>query len=150
MQTFLPYAEFEISAFVMDWRRLNKQITEAYQIALALADPNYGWQSHPAVRMWRGHRDALIEYGCTCYCEWQRRFDDGERGGKREHKAGEALRAMRKTRRPVMPDWMGDERFHAVHRGVLSAKAPDHYRQWWSEEPLEKIDGSWPYYWPVA
>ena len=56
MQTFLPYADFNKSAEVLDNRRLNKQILEGYQILKVLGnpDPRAGWRNHPAVKMWRG------------------------------------------------------------------------------------------------
>ena len=62
MQTFLPYSDFERSAKTLDYKRLGKQRVEAYQILQALSDPNYGWQNHPAVKMWRGYEEALVAY----------------------------------------------------------------------------------------
>lgn len=54
MQTFLPYSSFKDSARVLDRQRLGKQRVENMQIITALLDPDYGWQNHPAVNMWRG------------------------------------------------------------------------------------------------
>ena len=62
MQTFLPYSDFNRSALALDRQRLGKQRVECKQIVLALGNPTYGWQNHPAVRMWRGHARVLCEY----------------------------------------------------------------------------------------
>ena len=73
MQTFLPYSDYDQSAAVLDYRRLGKQRVEAKQIMFALSDPNYGWQNHPAVRMWRGHEYQLAQYGIAICYEWRKR-----------------------------------------------------------------------------
>jgi len=59
MQTFLPYADFFKSAFVLDNRRLNKQITECKQIWIASVFGRGNWTNHPAVRMWQGGQQLL-------------------------------------------------------------------------------------------
>ena len=33
------------------------------QILRTLTRERYGWKSHPAVRMWAGHEEALAGYG---------------------------------------------------------------------------------------
>src|SRR5947208_1979490 len=43
MQTFLPYADFERSARVLDRKRLGKQRVETIQVVRALTRPGYGW-----------------------------------------------------------------------------------------------------------
>lgn len=63
MQTFLPYADFDRCAEVLDNRRLGKQRVETLQIMRALTVPGYAWQSHPAVLMWKGYEEALAAYG---------------------------------------------------------------------------------------
>ncbi|MDQ3342676.1 MAG: hypothetical protein M3425_09525 [Actinomycetota bacterium] len=39
----------------------------------ALALPVYGWATHPAVGMWRGHTPALVVYGSVCVAAWRAR-----------------------------------------------------------------------------
>ena len=73
MQTFLPYPSFTKSAACLDSRRLGKQRVEAKQIYLALTKPGYGWQNHPAVKMWRGYEPALLSYGIIVCYEWVNR-----------------------------------------------------------------------------
>ena len=64
MQTFLPSSNFTTAAHMLDSKRLNKQILEAYQILNVLSgqSPTGGWRNHPAVKMWRGHEMVLLEY----------------------------------------------------------------------------------------
>jgi len=70
MQTFLPYPNFTKSAAVLDRQRLGKQRVETLQILRALSDSSYGWQNHPAVKMWRGCERALAAYGLLICAEW--------------------------------------------------------------------------------
>ena len=70
MQTFLPYPDYAASAKVLDRQRLGKQRVENLQIIKALLDPTYGWQNHPAVKMWRGHIISLLDYQAAICSEW--------------------------------------------------------------------------------
>lgn len=136
MQTFLPLPDFRESAAVMDRLRLGKQRVEALQILRALADPEYGWQNHPAVRMWRGHAGALVRYGTAVCDEWTSR---GYRDGCRDK-----IAVMADPATASDPPWLGDDEFHASHRAALLLKDPDHYGRFgWAEEP------AYDYVWPV-
>jgi hypothetical protein len=131
MQTFLPYADFEKSASVLDYRRLGKQRVEARQIyhTLMLGGP---WAKHPAVLMWRGFEDALLEYSNAMIIEWV------SRGYKNN------MRLMWHYTAPPRPYWLGDERFHASHRANLLRKDPDYYGKYgWTEDPTMG------YWWPT-
>ena len=70
MQTFLPYADFEQSARALDSKRLGKQRVECIQVLRGLTVPTYGWRHHPAVKMWRGHEEALGRYAFTVCEVW--------------------------------------------------------------------------------
>lgn len=143
MQTFLPYKQFHISASVLDNRRLGCQVKEAAQIYDALVNGSH-WSRHWAVQMWGGYRTALLMYGVEMYREWQLRFERGERGGKKHHKSGEKLIGLLVRRidfayglRPIMPWWLGSDRFHAAYRAALLFKLPEWYTQFeWGEEPV--------------
>ena len=77
VQTFLPYADFEASARALDPKRLGKQRVECLQVLRGLTVPGYGWRHHPAVKMWRGHEEALGRYSLTCCEVWvERGFGD--------------------------------------------------------------------------
>lgn len=139
MQTFLPYADFRKSASVLDSTRLGKQRVECKQIYLALTNQDYGWQHHPAVKMWRGYELALAAYGLMVCIEWRTRkyrdslmpyfasiLDDAKWHGIRH------------------PEWFGDDRLHVSHMANLLRKDYDHYSKYFSG-----VDQSIEYYWPV-
>jgi Pyrimidine dimer DNA glycosylase len=75
MQTFLPSKDFDVSANMLDSKRLNKQILETYQILKVLSsnDPKAGWRNHPAVKMWRGFEHALFVYALAMVKEADKR-----------------------------------------------------------------------------
>lgn len=146
MQTFLPDPDFDQSAAYLDRARLQKQIVETFQIMKALTVPGYGWQNHPAVRMWRGHRHALLRYQRACVREWGRRvftslLDMGDKTA--------ALMQLAADRGEVFyigdPEWLGDERVHASHRSNLLRKDPEAYGAIGWSEPADL-----PYIWPVG
>lgn len=140
MQTFLPYPNFSQSARCLDNKRLGKQRVEAKQIYLALTDPTYGWQHHPAVKMWRGHEAALAHYGKLICVEWIRRgFQDTLFSWFDSCIIDAAI--MGKT--SCDPAWIGNESFHASHRSNLLRKDPVWYGQFGWAEPNDL-----PYVWP--
>lgn len=136
MQTFLPEQSFVLSARALDRQRLGKQRVEAKQIMLALSDPAYGWQNHPAVRMWRGHSAALAEYGYWVCSEWIAR-------GYRD-----SLLPFFEARMdvdPALPRWLANPAFCRSHQSNLIRKLPGHYRPLWPDVP-----DNLPYVWPEA
>lgn len=147
MQTFLPFADFEQSARVLDYRRLGKQRVEAYQLYRALTGVTKGWVNHPAGKMWRGHEGALCAYGYIICTEWVRRgYKDTMRPFFRDQVLGRAFSSVPGATLTLdSPPWVGDPAFHAAHRSQLLAKDPAWYGQWgWTEEP-----GALPYIWPA-
>lgn len=145
MQTFLPYADFAGSARCLDSKRLGKQIIECRQIGKAITQPDYGWQNHPAVNMWRGYETALLAYARACNEEWHKRKsrdhgayinmirEDGYTWEQR-HAARYGFRR---------PPWLGSEAFHASHRSNLLRKDEEWYGQfeWVESSDLEYV---WP------
>ena len=151
MQTFLPYADFAASAAALDDKRLGKQRVEALQILRALTYPTYGWKHHPAVKMWRGHEEALAAYGLAIVAEWTSRgradtcaatiaADLGLAGLPTRPRTQAELAAAGE-----LPPWLGDEAFHASHRAALLRKEPDFYA-----ERFDGADPDLPYVWPVS
>ncbi|ONH32614.1 MSMEG_6728 family protein [Pseudofrankia asymbiotica] len=149
MQTFLPYADFAASAAVLDDRRLGKQRVEALQIVRALTYEGYGWQRHPAVRMWAGHPRAVAAYGLAVCEAWTAvgRADtcaatintDLARAGLAPPRSQQAL-----ARLGLLPGWLGDERLHRSHQAALVRKDPRFYGPLFGD-----VDPALPYYWPV-
>lgn len=129
MQTFLPYPSFVESARVLDSKRLGKQRVECLQILKALTNIRYGWQYHPAVRMWRGHGLVLVEYGYAVCAEWVGRGYADSCWAKLGLLAEQIEQGQAR-----MPPWLGDPMFHASHRSNLLRKDPEHYGEFgWSE-----------------
>ena len=142
MQTFLPYASFVESMRVLDPSRLGNQV---YREGMTLI--RGGWPHHPASKMWRGYEHALALYLMIGVNEL---FDRGRNYAARPWcvELNELLESY--TDPVVFPPWLGDERIHASHRGVLLWKNPEWYSQFgWAEEPRPpRPDGKMDYVWP--
>ena len=130
MQTFLPFKSFKTTAEILDSRRLNKQILEAYQILKVLSNmsPTGGWRNHPAVKMWRGHEHSLYQYAMTMVAE------ANSRGIKTDKNVEniETLRAVAgKEWGFNKPEWFGNDaimlKVTTTHRANLYKKDPEYY-----------------------
>ena len=75
MQTFLPYADFQKSVEVLDYKRLGKQRVETFQVLNILLSrtPTKGWRNHPVTVMWTGYESALQLYQNITIREWKKR-----------------------------------------------------------------------------
>jgi len=150
VQTFLPYADFEASARSLDPKRLGKQRVECLQVVRGLTVPGYGWRHHPAVKMWRGHLEALGRYSLTCCDVWTEagRADtcattlvtDLADAGVTEIRTQADLAAAGE-----LPAWLGDEDFHRSHRSSLLRKDPEFYGSRFTDVPDDL-----PYVWPTT
>lgn len=131
MQTFLPHADMQKSAAVLDRQRLGKQRVEGYQILRTLLGVSSGWQNHPAVKMWAGYEYCLKVYTLECITEWVRR------GYKN------SIELPYIPPNCKLPWWFGDERVHGSHRSNLLRKAPEYYGKFgWADCPAAA------YWWP--
>ncbi len=149
MQTFLPVADFEESARLLDSPRLGKQRVETLQVLRALELPDYGWASHPVVRMWRGRTPALVAYGLAMVRVWRDRgFADSTHTLIAEF-APDVVGAGQHelARGGLLPSWVGDEALHLSHRSNLLAKEPDYYRPRFTPVFGPEPDDL-PYVWP--
>lgn len=131
MQTFLPYPSFELSAQALDYRRLGKQRVEALQILNAIYYKTR-WINHPATKMWVGFEDALTLYKNVCIKEWVRR------GYKNTMKIDVVSNDI------LLPNWFGNNDFHAAHRSNLLRKNIAYYKKFGWTEPDNLA-----YVWPV-
>ena len=149
VQTFLPYADFERSARVLDAKRLGKQRVETIQVVRALTVPGYGWANHPAVLMWKGFEEALGRYGFTC-CEVWTELGFGDTCALtiatdlREHGVLHVRSQDELAAAGALPPWLGDEVVHRSHQSALVRKEPAHYRPLFPDVPDDL-----PYHWPV-
>lgn len=136
MNTFLPYINYQQSATVLDRRRLGKQRVEVLQILNALNNPSYGWQNHPAVRMWRGYEYQLVIYGGFICLEWIKRgYQDS------------CLKQITAFTPKIAdtPPWLTSD-FCLAHQSNLLRKEPAHYRPLFGND----IPDNLPYIWPVT
>lgn len=135
MQTFLPFPDYEKSAFVLDRLRLGKQRVEVLQLLKAIHEGG-SWSNHPAARMWRGYENALCLYGVTMCSEWIKR-------GYKDTCAEKISAYFNPGLSCEEPPWFGDESFHQSHRSNLLRKDFNHYSEYFNE-PIDS-----PYIWPV-
>ena len=130
MQTFLPFPDFKKSAMVLDYRRLGNQRNEATTLLRAIQNPSEPWGHHPAAKMWRGYRSALLAYRDAIVIEWV------NRGYKNSC-------PILNEPVDIFPSWLGQESFHASHRAVLLHKDPVYYGKFgWLDQPYNKT--IWP------
>ncbi len=129
MQTFVPYADFQRSAEVLDNKRLNKQLLEGRQIYSIISSGRTtgGWVNHPAVKMWRNRDNALFLY-------LEAMKDECDARGISTTKNWNAILEMHEWNWDrgsgvTMPMWWGDERVHESHRNNLYVKSPEMYAQ---------------------
>lgn len=149
MNTFLPYADFERTAAVLDNRRLGKQRVEVLQICNALHRESGGWINHPVTRMWRGYEPALVAYGFAIVRRWaaQGRADTvGEKLVPHLHGEPQRTQAELATRR-MLPPWLGRDDLHCAYRSALVRKDPDFYRPLFPDVVQNVEDVA--YVWPV-
>lgn len=131
MQTFIPFADFNKSARVLDNKRLGNQRLEG-SIILEAATTGNGWTKHLAVQMWIGYDEALKLYINSIIREWVNRGFVNNMDFLRVDKS-----------KMVMPPWVGDERVHASHRAALLHKSEVFYgRYGWAEKP--ELNYWWP------
>lgn len=141
MQTFLPFQNFHETAHCLDRQRLGKQRVENLQIARALNDPSYGWQNHPAVKMWRGHEYSLFRYQLNICNEWTSR-------GYKDTCLNKTVKVFENSDGIVgssYPYWLGDDEFHLSHRSNLLRKDFEHYSKYFNHN---NVPINMPYIWP--
>ncbi|NPD06886.1 MSMEG_6728 family protein [Nocardioides sp. zg-1308] len=148
MQTFLPYPDFERSARSLDARRLGKQRVECLQVVRGLTVPTYGWRHHPAVKMWRGHLEALGRYTLVCCEVWTEpgRADTCAATVMTDLRAAGVTQVRTQAELAeagALPAWLGDEDFHRSHQSALLRKDPELYGPLFPGVPPD-LDYVWP------
>ncbi len=156
IQTFLPYADFDRCAAVLDNMRLGKQRVETLQIIQVLVRLRWnntagviesfapkGWRNHPAVLMWQGYESALAAYQDATCREWTSRgFNDT----CQRKTTGLLVAAGRDGGGGLQdPPWLGDEALHRSHQSNLVRKDPEFYAPIFVGVPPDL-----PYVWPTA
>ena len=149
MQTFLPFKDFDDSARSLDNKRLNKQILEGYQILKVLnnPDPRAAWRNHPAVKMWRGHEQALFLY-------IKAMLEQADFRGIKTDKNKDNIYTLRlatlKNWGNGYPSWFKTDidRVTESHRANLYRKDPEYYHEF-SHEQANPCCDKCQYYWPT-
>lgn len=129
MQTFLPYADFSLTARVLDRQRLGKQRVEALQLLRGQ------WPNHPASKMWRGYEYVLAEYAEDICWEWLER-------GYKDTCLEKILEEKKRFSFHGLPPWLGDDSFHSSHRSNLLRKDFKYYSQFF-DGPTD-LEYVWP------
>ncbi len=149
VQTFLPYADFERSARVLDQKRLGKQRVEVIQVVRALTLSGYGWANHPAVLMWKGFEEALGRYGLIC-CQVWTELGHGDTcaatiAADLRPIGVEQIRTQPElAAHGALPAWLGEKELHLSHQSSLLRKDPAWYRP-----HFPGVRDDLPYRWPV-
>lgn len=149
MQTFLPFKDFDDSAKALDNKRLNKQILECYQILKVLnnPDPLAAWRNHPAVKMWRGHEQALFLYVQAMIKQAKLRGIKTDKNEANIH----ALRLQTISQwGNGYPEWYikDIDRVTESHRANLYRKDPEFYHDFIMNKANPCCDRC-QYYWPT-
>lgn len=109
---------------------------EVLQILNTLKGISNGWSNHPAVRMWKGYENALVEYGIEVCIQWMKQgYKDSCFLKIYQHK---------ENKQTIYPDWLGDFNFHTSHKSNLIRKLPEFYSNLWPE-----VQDDLPYVWPI-
>ncbi len=144
MQTYLPYANFKLSAQVLSDKHIKKQRSETKQILRTLLGESKAFAHHPAVEMWRGHERTLATYGIYVCQEWNMRTQNDDMYHWFEaHRVKMAGRIPQWKRHMVLPPWFGQPLLHQSHRSNLMSLDRKHYEQFWKDEPVG-LDLIWP------
>lgn len=122
MQTLLPYADFSLTAKVLDNNRLSHQVIND---CTKLYDCEGPLIKHPTFLMWQGYLYAFCMYAYTLACELHSRRvlipQHGQRWVEYWEKERDNFEDI------SVPPWLGDERVHKSHRQNLLRKDWEHY-----------------------
>jgi hypothetical protein len=138
MQTFLPSSDYLWSAMLLDNKRLNKQILEAYQILKVLSTNGKAWRNHPAVLMWEEHENELFLYANAMVKEARIR---GIKVDKNLANLEELKAKYGSAWGEGKPEWFNNESINyiiATHRANLYRKDPEYYSDW-----SKYVDNKW-------
>lgn len=135
MNTFLPSPNFSLCASILDNKRLNKQITECYQLILGQ------WPNHPASKMWKNNKIALMDYTNKMLHEWKNIRGKNHKFDFYNFQENEL----------ILPDWLGNPLVHISHRVNLLRKNFDWYSKFDMPETSHNLQ-NYPegYYWPIG
>lgn len=129
MNTLLPFPSLSSLGLLAN-ADLGIQIHEADELIYLLEKCPVGWYKSKEAMQWFGHLEALKAYYNHCIILW------GQRGFTPDRRIYPGLDLRYSTK---LPAWVGDERVHSFHRGILLKRRPDFYKQYgWtiSDKPI--------------
>jgi hypothetical protein len=133
MQTFLPYADFDQTAKVLDMKRLGKQRVEATTLLETLINKSLGknevaWSNHPCTIMWEGCEVMLWLYINAICSRWTSLgYKDNQLSKATELLIGGLQRhIIAEESKSSQPWWLGSQ-LHLLHRSILIRKDPEFY-----------------------
>jgi len=134
VNTFVINSNPEITACVLDDRRLGKQRIESFQIITSLEQKDsVGWKNHPITRSWDGYTNALKHYCNIMINEWVRR---GKNNTMSLYKIDTLV---------IFPSWFINPKIHYSHMARLIQKDPIFYKDKFIYPPEYNNFG---YIWP--
>lgn len=128
LRTWLPHANFAVTAMVLHERELRESLRGARQVQDAMQGRMVGAEQHPNVLAWDGCILAVMMYGDCMVRELHRR---GLRTS--EHCVITAGPEVFPWAPPGyrVPEWLGDFRTHSDHRKhLMEFKRDGWYDQW--------------------
>lgn len=139
MNTFLPYADFHMSANSLDNKRLGKQRVEVIQMLNKIhgVTKGNGWTNHPCTKMWSKYPNALVKYGIAVCEVWRSR-------GFKDTCLEKIQKHYKRELSEEMPEWLGREDLHLSHKSNLIRKDKTYY-----STKFPNVPDDLEYIWPV-
>lgn len=140
MNTFLPYQNFYLSAKSLDWRRLQKQVTEGLQLCNLICrltnlplpkryevNTGKGWKHHPVLNLWSSPEGTyylreLVYYVDICEIVW-----NNNPHCRKRHVWRELSKHFLEQDNRVAKTLIWSDDFHKVMRANLVRKDPKFY-----------------------
>ena len=148
MNTFLPCGDYAKCAYVLDSKRLNRQLTEGIQVCRILVarknHDQYAWMNHPVHKLWTTSEGKILLPELVAYLdamseEWHSRPSCRKRHTWLAYRDHFVELNARDPGKLVWPDYV-----HVSMRRNLLRKDPTHYRHYfritglpYDEEPME-------------
>lgn len=141
MITFITDRDPNVTAKLLDSKRLGKQRIEALQILNSLVGISKP-SNHPAFKMWKGYEEYLLySYIPAIMNEWKRR---GYSNTLCDIRVEELKKMVPMPGELEQPEWFGEKVF-VTHKSRLIQKNKEYYKPLFPDVPENLA-----YYWPIG
>jgi len=141
MITFITDRDPNVTAKLLDSKRLGKQRIEALQILNSLVGISKP-SNHPAFKMWKGYEGYLLyAYIPAIMNEWKRR---GYSNTLCDIRVEELKKIVPMPEKLEQPEWFGEKVF-ITHKSRLIQKNREYYKHLFPDVPENLA-----YYWPTG